>query len=161
MVETALHIIKGAMVKALEIPTARTTMSVHFSDTPFTGSITVGNCAEGKLYKLDDAMKRVIEKYSNEIIAQNVPCTIHRDLKREDAEKQFGDEMYDYYPVPSKVKVINVLEIKGWNINCSNKTLCATTGELIALKVGKTKFNGNKKQLTVYFTVGHGAKQEP
>jgi len=161
MVETALHIIKGAIVKVLEIPTARTTMSVHFSDRPFTGSITIGNCADGKLYKLDDAMKEQIERYSNDIIGQNVPCLIHRDLKREDAEKRFGDEMYDYYPVPSKVTVLNVLEIKGWNINCSNKTLCKTTGEVVALKVGKCKFNKNKKELTVYFTVGDAAKSEP
>merc|ERR1712008_163646 len=54
LVETALHIIKGALVKALEIPTARTTLSVHFSDSPFTGSITVGNCADGQLRKLDE-----------------------------------------------------------------------------------------------------------
>ena len=161
MVETGLHIIKGAMVKALGIPTARTTMSVHFSDRPFTGSITVGNCADGKLYKLDDAMKREIERYSNEVITQNVPCSIHRDLKREDAERRFGDEMYDFYPVPSTVEVLSVLEIRGWNVNCSNKTLCRSTGEVIALKVGKCKFNGNKKELTVYFTVGESAKSEP
>ena len=65
--------------------------------------------------------------------------------------------MYDFYPVPKEVKVLNVLEIKGWNINCTNKEMCATTGQLVALKVGKTKFNGKKKQLTVYFTVGEGA----
>jgi len=79
---------------------------------------------------------------------------IHKDLQRADAEKRFGDEMFDFYPVPSEVQILSVLEIAGWNINCSNKTLCKTTGELIALKVGKTKFNGKKKQLTIYFTVG-------
>mmetsp|Transcript_38024 Transcript_38024/g.60906 ORF Transcript_38024/g.60906 Transcript_38024/m.60906 type:complete len:296 (+) Transcript_38024:60-947(+) len=158
IVETALHVIKGAIVKVLEIPTARTTMSVHFSDTPYCGSITLGNCAEGKLYKIGDDIKQHIEEKANEIIQQNVECTIHRSLSRKEAEEKFGDEMYDFYPVPDSVQTVNVLEIKGVNINCSNKELCKSTGELIALKVGKTKFNGKKKQLTVYFTVGPDAK---
>merc|ERR1719245_1916533 len=122
-------------------------MSVHFSDKPWNGSITIGNCDDGKLYKIDENIKK------------NVDCIIHKDLKRKDAEKRFGDEMYDYYPVPAKVEILSVLEIKDWNINCSNKPLCSKTGELIGLKVGKTKFNGKKKQLTVYFTVGPDAKQ--
>lgn len=158
IVETALHVIKGAIVQVMDIPTARTTMSVHFSDKPWCGSITVGNCDEGKLYKIDENIKRQIEEKANECIEQNIECTMHRDLKRAEAEKRFGDEMYDFYPVPSKVEILSVLEIKGWNINCSNKTLCKSTGELLGLKVGKTKFNGKKRQLTVYFTVGPDAK---
>lgn len=163
IVETALHVIKGAIVRVMDIPTARTTMSVHFSDKPWIGSITIGNCDDGKLYKIDDKIKKQIEDKANEIIDQNVECKIHKDLKRSDADKQFGDEMYDYYPVPAKVEILSVLEIRDkdgqkWNINCSNKTLCKSTGELIGLKIGKTKFNGKKKQLTIYFTVGPDAR---
>ena len=163
IVETALHIIKGAIVRVMDIPTARTTMSVHFSDKPWIGSITIGNCDQGKLYKIDEKIKLQIEDMANDIINQNVECKIYKDLKRKEAEDRFGEEMYDYYPVPAKVEILSVLEIKDndgkkWNVNCSNKTLCKRTGELIGLKVGKTKFNGKKKQLTVYFTVGPDAK---
>merc|ERR1712232_381002 len=58
IVETALHVLKGAIVKVMNIPTARTTMSVHFSDKAYCGSITIGNCEEGKLYKIDDKIKK-------------------------------------------------------------------------------------------------------
>eukprot|EP01084_Bolivina_argentea_P002946 5514_1 len=159
IVETALHVIKGAIVKVLDIPTAKTTMSVHFSNKPWIGSITIGNCQNNKLYSLTENIKKEIQQKANEIIDKNVKCVIYKDLNRKDAEKQFGDEMYDFYPVPDHIQTLNVLEIKDWNINCTNKDLCNNTGELIALKIGKCKYNGSKKQLTVYFTVGPNAKE--
>ena len=82
VVETALHVIKGAIVRVMDIPSARTTMSVHFSDKPWTGSITIGNCEDGKLYKIDENVKKEIEDKANEIIQQNVECKIYHDLNR-------------------------------------------------------------------------------
>jgi len=158
IVETALHVIKGAVVKVLKIPTARTTMGVHFSDQPWRGAITIGNCADGKLCKIDANVKQQIEDTANECIRQNVACTIHEGLSRTEAESKFGHEMYDFYAVPDSVEKVNVLEIKDWNINCTNKMLCKSTAELMGLIVRKTKFNGKKKQLTIEFTVGPQTK---
>ncbi|ETO23756.1 hypothetical protein RFI_13424 [Reticulomyxa filosa] len=150
-VDTGLHVIKGAIVKVYNIPTGGTTQTVHFSDEPWVGAITV---AHDSVTKPDDNTKKKIEDYCNELIRKNVEITIHKDLDRQDAEKKFGPEIYDAYPVPAKVTRLNVLEIAQWNVNCCPKVHCQRTGELIGLKIGKIKFNNKKNSVNIYFKVG-------
>ena len=150
-----MHVIKGAIVKIYGIPTGKTTRSVHFSENgTWQGSITV--CHES-LTKPTQEQKQEMERLCNQLIKDNIDITIQSNIDRSQAEKEFGNQMYDAFPVPSSIKSLNILQIKDWNINCCPKQHLAKTGELIAMKIGKCKFNNKQKSLTVYFTVGQKA----
>ena len=153
-VTTGLHVMKGGIVKHYNIPTAYTTTTVHYSKD-WIGSITVEH---ENITKFDADDINSIETLCNNKISDNSDVIIHENLDRKDAEQQFGNDIYDKFIVPDHVKVINVLEIKNWNVNCSKMKQLSKTGELISLKIisKKSKFKKSKNALTVYFQVGDG-----
>lgn len=149
--------IKGAIAKIYNIPTGKTTRSVHFSEPDsWQGSITV--CHES-LTKPTEEQKKEMQRLCNKIISDNVDISIKKNIPRKQAENDYGDAMYDHFPVPDHVQSLNILQIKDWNINCCPKQHVDKTGEIIAMKIGKCKFNNKQKSLTVYFTVGQQAAE--
>lgn len=132
---TALHVIKGAIQKVLGAKWSASTNSsgnhgrivVHFDRKP-----------------TDDEIKQ-IQELANQKVLENVPIEIHT-MTREDAEIQWGNIIYDLFPLPDFIKELQVCQILGWNVNACNKKHTKTTGQIGKIKVTKTRFR-NKKQL--------------
>lgn len=95
---------------------------------------------------------REIERLANEKIKENVPIQIY-ELSREEAEKIFGDEMYDLFPVPEHVRTLKVVVIEDWNVNACNKEHTKTTGEIGEIKIRKVRFRKSKELLEISFDV--------
>ncbi|AGB03964.1 hypothetical protein AciM339_0063 [Aciduliprofundum sp. MAR08-339] len=139
---TALHILKGAVVKVLN---AKWTASVYVNGSH--GRLTV-KCNR----KPSEDEIREIEYLANEKIRENAPIKVYT-LPREEAERLFGEEMYDLFPVPESIKVLKVVEIEGWNVNACNKEHTKTTGEVGSIKIRKTRFRRSKELLEISFDV--------
>jgi alanyl-tRNA synthetase len=140
---TALHIVKGAVRKVLG---AKWTASVYVSGSH--GRLTV----KFDRKPTDEEVRR-IKELANEKVRENAPVKVYT-LPREEAERLFGDEMYDLFPVPEHVKALSVLVIEGWNVNACNKEHTQTTGEVGAIKLGKLRFREAKQLLEIPFDVG-------
>ncbi len=139
---TALHILKGAVVKVLN---AKWTASVYVNGSH--GRLTVKYNR-----KPSEEEIREIEHLANEKIRENAPIKVYT-LPRKEAERLFGEEMYDLFPVPESIKVLKVVEIGGWNVNACNKEHTKTTGEVGSIKIRKTRFRRSKELLEISFDV--------
>ena len=146
---TALHVIKGAIVKVLG-EQALWTASTYVNGSH--GRITV-TCKEKPTPK---DMKR-IEDLANEAIMKDlrVETVI---LPREEAEKKFGKIIYDLFPVPEHVKELTIVIIRDldgsiWNINACNKEHTKTTGEIGKIAIRKYRFRRSKGLLEVSFDI--------
>jgi len=139
---TALHVLKGAVVKVLG---AKWTVSVYVKG--FHGRLTV-KCER----KPSQEEIKKIEKLSNEKIRENVPIKIYT-LPRDEAEKKFGMEIYDLFPIPEDVRILKVVVIKNWNVNACNKEHTQTTGEIGSIKIRKTRYRNSKQLLEISFDV--------
>jgi len=139
---TALHVLKGAVVKVLG---AKWTASVYVNGSH--GRLTV------KYHRKPTPNEILeIERLSNEKIREDVPIETHT-LPREEAEKIFGEEMYDLFPIPESVKTLNVVVIKDWNVNACNKAHTKSTGEIGEIKITKFRFRKAKELLEISFDV--------
>jgi alanyl-tRNA synthetase len=139
---TALHVVKGAVRKVLG---AKWTASVHVSGNH--GRLTV----QFNRKPTDEEIKE-IERMANEKVRENAPVKVYT-LPREEAEKRFGDEIYDLFPIPEHVKTLSILIIEGWNVNACNKEHTKTTGEIGTIKLGKPRFRQAKQLLELPFDV--------
>lgn len=139
---TALHIVKGAVVKVLG---AKWTASVYVSGKH--GRLTVQFDR-----KPTDEELRKIEELANRKVEEDVPVKIYT-LPREEAERRFGEEMYDLFPVPEHVKELSVVVIEDWNVNACNKQHTATTGQVGRIKLERPRFRASKKLLEIPFNL--------
>ncbi|WP_457743117.1 alanyl-tRNA editing protein [Thermococcus sp.] len=141
---TALHVVKGAVVKVLG-ENAKWTASTYVKGNrgvlvvKFNRKPTSDEIAE-------------IERLANEKIKENIPVKVY-ELPREEAEKLFGEDMYDLFPVPEEVKTLKIVVIEGWNVNACNKEHTKTTGEIGEIKVRKVRFRRSKELLEIGFEV--------
>jgi len=141
---TALHVVKGAVVKVLGekakwtastyVKGNRGVLAVKFDRKP-----TPEEVAE-------------IERLANEKVKENVPVRVY-ELPRGEAEKRFGEDMYDLFPVPEEVKTLKVVVIGGWNVNACNKEHTKTTGEIGEIKIRKVRFRRGRELLEISFEV--------
>jgi len=141
---TALHVLKGAVVKVLG------------EEAKWTASVYV-NGSHGRLTvkfnrKLSKEEIKEIEKLANEKIRENVPILVY-ELPREEAERRFGEDMYDLFPIPEEVKTLRVVVIEGWNVNACNKEHTKTTGEIGEIKIRKVRFRKSRELLEISFDV--------
>jgi len=141
-VDSALHVLKGAIQKT-------------------TGAtVTTGVWQEGNLGRLTVEIHRniseteqiEIEKLANEKIRENVEIQILK-MNRDEAEKKFGNAMYDKFPVPAHIKDLTILYIPDWNVNCCIGEHTHTTGEIGTLRIRKTRYRETKKELEIGFEV--------
>ncbi|WP_338602344.1 alanyl-tRNA editing protein [Sulfolobus tengchongensis] len=139
---TALHVVKGAVRKVLG---AKWTASTYVSNDH--GRLTV------KLERKpsDDEMKRVFELANNKI-KENAPILVEV-LPRENAEKKYGDEIYDLFPIPPEVKELYIVIIPDWNINACNKQHTRTTGEIGEIVEDYWRYRNSKQILEIAFNV--------
>ncbi|WP_099209254.1 alanyl-tRNA editing protein [Thermococcus henrietii] len=141
---TALHVLKGAVVKVLG------------RDAKWTAS-TYAKGNRGVLavkFNRKPAPEEVeeIERLANEKVRENVPVEVY-ELPRGKAEKRFGDDMYDLFPVPKEVKTLKVVVIEGWNVNACNKEHTRTTGEIGEIRIRKARFRRSRELLEISFEV--------
>ena len=141
---TALHVLKGAVVKVLG-EEAKWTAAVYVNGNH--GRLTVK--FNRKPTKEEIAM---IEEFANRKIEENVPLKVY-ELPREEAEGRFGEDMYDLFPIPEEIRTLKVVVIEGWNINACNKEHTKTTGEIGQIKIRKVRFRKAKELLEISFDV--------
>ena len=141
---TALHVLKGAVVKVLG-EEAKWTAAVYVNGNH--GRLTVK--FNRKPTKEETAM---IEEFANRKIEENAPIKVY-ELPREEAEGRFGEDMYDLFPIPEEIRTLKVVVIEGWNINACNKEHTKTTGEIGQIKIRKVRFRKAKELLEISFDV--------
>ncbi len=141
---TALHILKGAVVKVLG-ERAKWTASVYWSGNH--GRLTVQFDRKPTQEEIEE-----IERLANEKVRENAPVEVY-ELSRDAAEERFGEDMYDLFPVPPEVKTLRVVVIEGWNVNACNKEHTKTTGEVGEIKIRKVRFRRSKNLLEISFDV--------
>ncbi|MEM4244947.1 MAG: alanyl-tRNA editing protein [Candidatus Nanoarchaeia archaeon] len=141
-VDSALHVLKGAVQKVLG------------------ASLTTGVFAEGNHGRLtvefdreptEEEMQKV-EEEANKKIKENAEIKI-LEMQRDEAEKEFGNKIYDKFPVPSHIKQLKIVVIEGWNWNCCIGQHFKTTGEIGNIKIAKWRFRKNKNELEIPFDV--------
>lgn len=141
---TALHVVKGAVVKVLG-EGAKWTASTYVKDN--RGVLTVKFDRKPTPEEIAE-----IERLANEKVRENVPIEVY-ELPREEAEERFGEDMYDLFPVPEEVRTLKVVVIEGWNVNACNKEHTRTTGEIGEIKIRKIRFRRSKELLEISFDV--------
>jgi len=142
-VDTALHLVKGAIVRVLG-PNASLTTAVAF-ESASKGAITVKY--EGE--KPTDQQLLEIERVANEKIQQNVPVR-EFDMERKAAETTYKNgvnhtAIYDAFPVPDSITTLRLVEIADFNINCCQGPHLETTGALEHVCVAKVNADGKGK----------------
>ena len=141
-VDTALHVLKGAVQKVLGTPLT----TAVFAEVD-KGRLTVE--FEGK--PTDEQMAE-IGRLANDKIAEDVPLESF-EMGRAEAEKEFGNTMYDKFPVPASVTTLTLVRIPEWNLNCCLGPHTERTGELVKITITKWRARGVKKTLEISFTV--------
>lgn len=141
---TALHVLKGAVVKVLG-EGAKWTVGVYVDGNH--GRLTV----KFNRKPSEEEIKE-IERLANEKIRENVPIFVY-ELPRKEAEKRFGEDMYDLFPLPKEIRTLRVLVIEDWNVNACNKEHTKTTGEIGEIKIRKVRFRKAKELLEISFDV--------
>ena len=136
--DTALHVLKGAVVNVLG-PTAAVTASVAFS-TPYKATLSI--VWAGEALSLDTI--NAIEHDANRIIQLGLPVR-SLTVARAEAERRYTASpvnhtyIYDRFPVPDSVDPLTLTLIDGVNVNCCMGPHTATTAELRRLRVLKAK----------------------
>jgi len=139
---TALHVLKGAVVKVLG---AEWTAGVYAQGS--RGRLTVQFDRKPSEEEMD-----TVERLANEKIAEDALIEVH-DLERSEAEERWGDAIYDVFPIPSHITRLSVFHLPGWNVNACNKEHTATTGEIGSLRITKFRHRGKKGLLEISFEV--------
>jgi len=151
LTDTALHVLKGAVVRVL--------------NTPITTSTDCKNKTKAKLaveYNLpnkpSEEQVMEIEDLANKKIRENVEVEQFRMDKKE-AEEKYRKEpvnntfIYDKFPVPDTVSTLALLHIKDWNINCCPSEHLQKTGGLGALKILQLNHRPQKNELEFSFEI--------
>jgi alanyl-tRNA synthetase len=137
---TALHVLKGAVVKVLD---AKWTAGVSVNGNH--GRLTV----QYDKKPTEEEISR-IEKETNDKIEENVTIEIH-EMDRADAESRWGDLIYDLFHIPPSITRLSIFHLPGWNVNACNKQHTESTGEIGVLKITKVRYRASKKLLEISF----------
>ncbi len=146
---TALHILKGAVVRVLG-EGALWTASVYTEGKH--GRLTV----QFDRRPTDEEVK-AIEELANAKVTEDLKVEVEV-LPREVAEERYGNVIYDLFPVPQHIRelyVVVVYDSDGsiWNINACNKQHLPSARYIGRIKVGKVRFRQSKKLLEIPFDV--------
>jgi alanyl-tRNA synthetase len=139
---TALHVLKGSAVKVL--------------GAKWTAGVSVkGN--HGRLTLQFDRKPTPqeiirIEELANLKIQEDVPVTVS-NMKRKNAEKRWGDAIYDLFPIPVEITNLSILHIPNWNVNACNKQHTTSTGEIGNLSITKMRYRANKQLLEISYDI--------
>ena len=139
---TALHILKGAVVKVLGEAARWTTgvyaagghgrLTVEFNRKPTPGEV------------------QEIERLFNLKVEEDQQIESHT-VSRVDAEARWGDWIYDRFPIPEHVTELTVFHLPGWNVNACAKDHTESTGQVGRIVISKTRYRNSKGLLEVSF----------
>ena len=139
---TALHIIKGAVVKVLgEDAKWSTSASVNGLHgriaVEFNRKPTDKEIAEiGRLATLKVKEDAKIETY---------------EMSRSDAEARWGDWIYDKWPLPDHIQQVKVFHLPDWNVNCCGYEHPERTGAVGPIRISKSRYRNSKGVLEVSY----------
>ena len=139
---TALHILKGAVVKTLG-EEARWTTGVYSAGSH--GRLTVEFNRKPTPEEVEE-----IERRFNQKVMEDQPVESHT-VSRVDAEARWGDLVYDRFPIPSHITELTVFHLPGWNVNACNKEHTASTGRVGRIRVTNVRFRKSRGQLEVSY----------
>ena len=139
---TALHVLKGAVQKVL--------------DAKWTAGVWIDGC-DGRLtvqYYRKPTPEEVneIEREANNKILENQPIKEYT-LERDEAEKQWGDAIYDLFPLPENIRELKIVVIENWNVNACKEEHTKTTGEIRKITLRKVRFRSSKQLLEISFSI--------
>lgn len=137
---TAVHVLKGAVQSVLG---AKCTASTFVSGTH--GRLTV----QFERKPTSEEVSKV-ERAANRKVAEGAEV-LEFEMEREEAERHFGDQIYDLFPVPSSAVRLKLVRIPDWNINCCVERHVENTLQVGRIKLGKLRFRGSKKELELEF----------
>ena len=139
---TALHVLKGAVVKVLG---ARWTAGVHVKGNH--GRLTLQ-------YDRKPTPEEVtsIEELANSKIKEDAPVEV-TDMERTEAEELHGDAIYDLFPIPPAITRLTILHIPDWNVNACNKQHTPTTAQIGRLTITKTRHRATKRLLEISYDI--------
>jgi len=139
---TAIHIVKGAVVKVLG---AKWSTSAYSSRGH--GGLTVQYDR-----KPSEEEIQLIEKQANIKVQENQQIEIY-EMSRKMAETRWGQEIYDLFPLPIEIKKLKIFYLPGWNVNTCGKEHTLSTTEVGAIKIKKWRFRAPKRFLELSFDV--------
>lgn len=140
-IDSALHVLKGAVEKVLQAPlTTRVDAEGH------KGKLTVEFEGEPSPNQIEE-----IEALANAKIRENVPIEV-LSMNRKEAEEEFGNRIYDKFPVPSHIRDLTIVRIKNWNINCCVGEHYESTGAIGKIRIHKARSKQNR-ELVISFEV--------
>eukprot|EP00743_Colponemidia_sp_Colp-15_P001716 GILK01001874.1.p1 GENE.GILK01001874.1~~GILK01001874.1.p1 ORF type:complete len:610 (-),score=93.20 GILK01001874.1:120-1883(-) len=143
--DTSLHVLKGALVTALGIRTGRSTLNVNCA-TVNSGRLTLQGIEAPLTAEKEDLIRTLVRNK----VFENAPLTVFT-AQRADAERLYGETMYDSFNVPASVTQLRLVMLPEWNLNCNINPVLASTGLLGSLEIVKFKHNEAKKTLEVHF----------
>jgi len=150
-VNSALHVIKGAIVKVFHTPITTSTEAHKKGE----GRLTV-EYPHPKAPTQDEINK--IEELCNMKIKENVEI-LHFSMPRTEAEEKYRKTpvnetfIYDKFPVKPEITELKIVEIPEWNVNCSAGPLVKRTGDIKPMKLLRTNFRDQKKECEFVFAL--------
>ncbi len=141
-VHTALHVLKGAVVRVLG---AKWTTGVSVNGSH--GRLSVELDRKPTQSEVD-----LIEQYANDKIREDVPVEVFH-MHRRAAEERWGDIIYDKFPLPESITELIICVIDGWNVNVYNKEHTSSTGEIGSFRIAKARFRASKHLLEISFDI--------
>ncbi|OYT48732.1 MAG: alanyl-tRNA editing protein AlaX [Desulfurococcales archaeon ex4484_42] len=146
---TALHVLKGAIVKVLG-KDAMWTASTYVSGKH--GRLTV----KFNRKPSNDEIK-AIEELANKKIKEDLRVEV-KIMPRDEAERTYGNIIYDLFPVPKEVKELSIVIVYDsdgsiWNINACNKEHCKTISCVGEINIKKVRFRKSKQLLEISFDI--------
>jgi alanyl-tRNA synthetase len=147
-VDTAIHIIKGAIVKILH---ANLTVSIECQKKN-EGRIAV----QWDKGLISNEQMKEIEQLTNKKREENLDVRVNI-MNRIEAENKYKNNLvnetyiYDKYPVPNSITEVNIVEIENWNVNCCSGVHLKKTGEVRPIKILRQNYRENKKELEFVF----------
>lgn len=141
---TALHIIKGAIVKVLG------------DDAKWSTSANV-NGLHGRIaveFNRKPTAEEIAEigRLANEKVAEDAEIEVH-EMSRAEAEARWGDLIYDKWPLPDHIQQVKVFHLPDWNVNCCGNEHPEMTGAVGTIKITKTRFRKNKSVLELSYDI--------
>lgn len=137
---TALHVLKGAVQKTLgaELTTSTYVQGKH-------GRLTV----QFDRKPSDEEVAR-IEQGANQKVQEGAEV-IEFEMDRDEAERHFGAQIYDQFPVPASVARLKLVRIPDWNVNACIERHAESTSLVGKMRLGKPRFRNSRKELELEF----------
>jgi len=146
---TALHILKGAVVKILG-EKALWTASTYVSGKH--GRLTIKFDRKPTQEEI-----KAIEDLANKKIEEDLRIEV-KTMPREEAERAYGNIIYDLFPVPPHIKELSIVIVYDrdgsiWNINACNKQHTPSSRYIGRIKLRKPRFRASKQLLELPFDI--------